>query len=121
MADPKSMSVPELMDFMQKVQDGASRDAAMREALLEIGTAMADMLAAAEKSGPEMVKAFAASLRELRLELKAPDIHINVKPTPVEVKVEPVIQVAAPAGAKKLLIEATPTPGGGFSMTVTKA
>lgn len=126
MRDPKSMSLDDLQAFLDKVRDGAARDNALREAFLEVGTAMADILGLLEKQGPELAGAIASALKHLKVqaELQAPEIRVEVNPTPVEVKVAaptvnvqaPVVTFSPPANPGGWLFEVDPKPGGGFKI-----
>lgn len=128
MADTKSMSLADLQDFLAKVEDSAGRDAALREAFLEVGSAMADILSLLEKQGPEMAKAIAQALKDIKVDAqeKGSEIRIDVKPTPVEVNVAapivhvaaPNVTMAAPAQAKRggWTFDVDPKPGGGFKI-----
>lgn len=96
MADQKTMGLSDLQAFLAKIEDHAGRDALMREAFESVGTAVADILELLEKQGPEQIKAIAEALKGIKLavEMKAPEVRINVQPTPVEVN--PVINLPAP-------------------------
>lgn len=102
------MNLNDLPKLLQQLEDRAGEQKALKDAFLEIGSSLADILSLLEKTGPDTAKAIAAALRGIRVEatMKAPDVTINVKPTPVEVTVQPArvdvtvqapdIQVAAP-------------------------
>ena len=116
----------DLKGVIEKLQDYAGRDQSLREAYLEVGTAVADVLALLEKQGPDMARAIADALKNIKLDMKAPEIRIDVSPTPVEVRVAaPIVNVAAPvvnmpqAQAVKRGgwdFDVDPKPGGGFTM-----
>jgi len=81
-----AMNITDLQSFLAKMEESASRDKVFSDALLEVGTAMADMLGMLEKQGPETAKMIAAALRDIKItvpeqkmpEFKMPDIKVTV-------------------------------------------
>ena len=112
-------SMKDIAEFLQKAEDYAGRDKALREAFIEVGTAMADIVSLMEKQGPDTAKAIAAALKgiSLSVETEAPNIKIDVKPTPIEVKVSPTpIEVTVQAPDIKIaapVIHVMPSEKGG--------
>lgn len=67
-----SMSIEDFPALLKKIEDRAGEQEAMRSTMLEIGTALADILQLLERSGPDTAKAIAAALGGLKLgEIKA--------------------------------------------------
>lgn len=81
------MNIEDLPALLKKIEDRSGEQEAMRSTMLEIGTALADMLQLLERSGPETAKAIAAALGGLKLgEIKAnvtvPQPLVHVMPPP---------------------------------------
>lgn len=80
------MNIDELPKLAADLKEKFAQVENLNGAFLEIGTALADILALLEKQGPDTAQAIAGALKGISLSLQAPSI--NVSPTPVEVRVD---------------------------------
>lgn len=82
------ITIEELPSILKRIEDRARESDVLRDAVMEMGAAMAEVLEHLQESGPATAKAFADELRSipLRAEFPASDVNINVSPTPVTVK-----------------------------------
>lgn len=77
---------------IRRLEGQAAEQEAMRAMVLEISTALADMMQMMEKAGPETARAIVAGLKELKLTAAAAQpinvdapVTVNVPQTPVQV------------------------------------
>jgi len=73
------MQVEQLVDVVKQLQDRAAEQEALRATMLEIGTALSDIVQLLEKSGPETAKAIATALKNVRIgdiNVPAPTVHM---------------------------------------------
>ncbi len=77
------MNIEDLPKLLSKLEDRAAEQEAMKSAMLEISTTLADLLALLEKQGPETARAIADSLKSLTINQAAPTITIPPSPAPV--------------------------------------
>lgn len=88
------MNMVEIKDFLARVEDSAGRDKALNDAFLEVGTALAEILAMLEKQGPDTAKAIAAALKGITVSMPKMDAPV-VNVTVPEIKM-PAINIPAP-------------------------
>ncbi len=104
-------SFAELQALMDKLEGREKELAAFEGLFTELGTAIADVLAHMESTagqGPELAETIARAIRDLRIaapavtvkppmvNVSAPNVSVNVNPTPVTVQVpeiKPVVQI----------------------------
>lgn len=104
-----------LKELVERAENSVGRDKALNDALLEMGTALADILQMLEKQGPETAKAIAAALRDIKVsmpEMKAPEVNIPAPQVTVNVPEFkfPPIKVEMPAEAKRPKLRLSITP-----------
>lgn len=93
------MNVSDLSDLLKRLEDRAGEQKAMQDLMTELSTTLSDILEHQEASFPKLATAMADALKGVRLNA-APEVKVDVKPTPVEVKVEPKITVEVADGTK---------------------
>jgi hypothetical protein len=120
-----TLTLEELPALVAKLQDSAGRDKALTDAFLEVGTALADILALLEKQGPETANAISSALKELKItmpEAKAQQVNVTVPEITVPA---PQVTVNVPAQEhRKLSLKIVPKRGvNGMaeSYTITEA
>jgi hypothetical protein len=124
------MNLNDLQKLVDQLQDRAGEQKALRDAFLEVGTALADILQMLEKQGPDTAKAIAAALKDIKLsmpEIKAPEFTLPAPQVTVNVPEFkfPPIKVEMPAEAKRPKLRLSITPvraanGMATSYTITE-
>lgn len=74
------MDIKDLQTILDKIEDRAGEQEAMRSTMLEIGTALADIVQLLERSGPDTAKAIATALKSVRIgdiNVPAPVVHVT--------------------------------------------
>lgn len=87
-------TVEDLMQMLQRIESADAAQEAQRELIIELKTAIVDLVDLLEKQGPMTAKAVAEGLRSAQLG------QINVQPAPVQV-IDKTTTVAAPAASDK--------------------